>query len=124
VEQFEYVQTKLHKLHLVAPRIKATLSSKFDTWRVEIEKRLRSYLNEVVAVRTGHHSSGTSLMEQGTFTHASKDLQTAIHLNYLYEAIQQERQIPLLCYDHFPASLKAFTPPDSVQGEDRATYRA
>ncbi|KAF2679574.1 hypothetical protein K458DRAFT_393703 [Lentithecium fluviatile CBS 122367] len=119
VDRVEFVQARLHDLHLVAKRITLTRGSIFEYWRIEAEKRLRGYLTEVIGKRIEHHKMGVPLMRQMDCTQISKDIQAALHLNYLYEAMHEERQLPLVRYGLFPDSPKALTPPESTHGEDR-----
>jgi len=107
VQRLEYVQAKLHSLLLVAQRIKPTPASIHEVWRAEIEKRLRGYLTDVVAKRIEHQKMGMPLVGHSTCEQVSKDIQEGLRLNYLYEAMQQERQVPLVRYGLFSDSPKA-----------------
>jgi hypothetical protein len=108
--RLEHVHSTLHGLYLVAQRIKPAVDSTHEPWRAEAEVRVRGYLRDVIGKRIDHHRAGTPLVKQATGVQVSEDVQDALHLNFLYEAMQQQRQVPLAKYglsSHHTTSDKA-----------------
>jgi hypothetical protein len=95
LERLEHVRSTLHGLYLVAQRIKPAVDSIHERWRAEAEVRVRGYLMDVIDKWIDHCRAGTPLAKQTTGVQVSEDVQDALHLNFLYEAMQQERPVPL-----------------------------
>ncbi|KAF2240331.1 hypothetical protein BU26DRAFT_442974, partial [Trematosphaeria pertusa] len=122
VETLELVQAKLHDLNELAQRIKPTEGSMFAAWRSEILERLCGFLTQVLAPRISHHRLGTTLVTNATSVQVPKEVKGGLRLNFLYEAMQQERQVPLVRYGIFPDSPPGLTPAgSSAHDEDRVS---
>ena len=98
LEIFEAVQAKLHQLCRLAANLKPTEGSTYDVWHAVVQKRLRGLLHLVVGPRIRHLHSGAPLITAATSENLPKNIKDGIKLNYMYEALQQERQVPLVRY--------------------------
>ncbi|CAO2649325.1 Nn.00g067100.m01.CDS01 [Neocucurbitaria sp. VM-36] len=120
VEILEAVQAKLHALYQLAANLNAAEGSIYDVWHAVIQKRLRGFLHLVIDPRIAHLRSGAPLITATTSEHLPKEIKDGIRLRYMYEALQQERLVPLERYGIHPATPERgyptpfSSPPDAV----------
>ncbi|KAF1851175.1 uncharacterized protein K460DRAFT_401201 [Cucurbitaria berberidis CBS 394.84] len=115
LEVFEAAQAKLYSLHKLATNLKPTENSIYDVWHAMVQKRLRGFQHLVIGPRIAHLRSGVPLITAPTPDQSPKEIQDSIKLKYLYEAMQQERRVPLVRYGiHSGATARVHpTPPSS-----------
>lgn len=127
LQTLEAVQAKLHELYGLATKLKPTENSKYDVWHAIVQKRLRGYLHLVIDPRIANLRSGAPLITSGTSDLTPKEIHDGIQLNYLFEAMQQKRPVPLARYGLYraitvsPFVVQSFSPPGVP---DRETERA
>jgi hypothetical protein len=130
LEVLDTVQGKLHELYKLAGNLKPQEGSRYDEWHGVLQKRIRGFLHLVVGPRIAHLRSGKPLVTAATSEQLPKEIKEGIKLNYLYEAMQEERVIPLARYGIFPDSAPhghLSTPPASsspLPSSDDETERA
>jgi hypothetical protein len=130
LEVLETAQGKLHELFKLAVHLKPQEGSRYDEWHGVLQKRIREFLHLVVGPRIAHLRSGKPLVTSATSEQLPKEIKEGIKLNYLYEAMQEERVVPLARYGIFPGSPSQghlSTPPPSSSprpGSDEETGRA
>lgn len=78
---------------------------------------MRSFLNDVVAKQLDHYKLGTQLLWAGTSSQLPKEAYESFHLNYLFEAMQKDRQVLLVRYGIMP-DPKTLAPLDEVRDEE------
>lgn len=95
VETLELVQVKFQKLRALASSLQPTPGSEIANWQPKIITKLTELLKVVVNPRIVALRGGS-----GQLTEKTED---EVHqLEFLYEAMQQERQVPLIRYGIFP----------------------
>jgi hypothetical protein len=130
LEVLETVQGKLHDLYKLATNLKPQEGSWYVEWHVVLQKRVRGFLHLVVGPRIAHLRSGKPLVTAATSEQLPKEINEGVKLNYLYEAIQEERVVPFRRYGIFsdvPPQGYMATPPASsspLPGSDDETERA
>jgi hypothetical protein len=124
LEVLDTVQGKLHELYKLAGNLKPQEGSRYDEWHGILQKRIRGFLHLVIGPRISHLRSGKPLVTAATSEQLPKEIKEGIKLNYLYEAMQEERVVPLARYGIFPDSALQGYPPASSSPLDDETERA
>jgi hypothetical protein len=130
LEVLDTVQGKLHELYKLAGNLKPQEGSRYNEWHGVLQKRIRGFLHLVVGPRNANLRSGKPLVTAATSEQLPKEIKEGIKLNYLYEAMQEERVVPLARYGIFPDSAPQdylSTPPASsspLSASDDETERA
>jgi hypothetical protein len=110
----ETVQSKLHNLHKLTIHLKPRQGSQYEVWQIIILGRLRAFLDLVIVPRIAHLRTGKPLTTVATSEQLPKEVTEGIRMNYLYEAIQQERTVQLECYDiHLGREHRGYQTPQS-----------
>ncbi|KAJ4366863.1 hypothetical protein N0V83_007391 [Neocucurbitaria cava] len=104
LETLEAVQAKLHSLYQLATNLKPTEGSTYHVWHAVIVKRLRGFLHLVIGPRIAHVRLGAPLITASTCENLPKEKQDGVKLSYMYEALQQKRQVPLERYGIHPST--------------------
>ncbi|KAF1944943.1 hypothetical protein EJ02DRAFT_452030 [Clathrospora elynae] len=115
LEALEAVQARLHELHKLTVNLKPQEGTKYDDWHAIIQKRLRGFLHLVIGPRIAQFRSGKPLITAATSDRLLKEVADGINLNYLYEAMQHKRKVPLARYGFYSGSTPQgfLTPPSS-----------
>jgi len=98
MEALEAAQSKLEDLHKLANHLKPQKGSQYESWQTIIQERLHAFLDMVVGPRIAHLRTGKPLTTVATSEQLPKEVTEGIRMNYLYEAMQQERHVPLERY--------------------------
>ncbi|KAI4918712.1 hypothetical protein J4E90_003099 [Alternaria incomplexa] len=98
MEALEAAQSKLEDLHKLASHLKPQKGSQYEPWQTIIQERLHAFLDMVVGPRIAHLHTGKPLTTVATSEQLPKEVAEGIRMNYLYEAMQQERHVPLERY--------------------------
>ncbi|KAI4936696.1 hypothetical protein J4E86_011313 [Alternaria arbusti] len=98
MEALEAAQSKLEDLHKLANHLKPQKGTQYESWQTIIQERLRAFLDMVVGPRIAHLRTGKPLTTVATSEQLPKEMTEGIRMNYLYEAMQQERNVPLERY--------------------------
>jgi hypothetical protein len=116
LESFEAVQAKLHELYKMATHLKPQEGTQYDDWHAITLKRMRGFLHLVIGPRIANLRSGTPLITASTSEQLPKEVKDGIKLAYLYEVVQEQRQVPLTRYGVHQGSmpLSPMTPPQSL----------
>lgn len=109
------IYSKLRELSRMAVRLKPTESSMYDAWHVIITKRLRGFITLVIEPRIEIIRSGAPLVTAASSEQTPQAVKDGIRLNYLFELMQQKRQVPVVRYgfDQEPPSVGLPTLPTS-----------
>ncbi|KAF1957609.1 hypothetical protein CC80DRAFT_48001 [Byssothecium circinans] len=119
-EMVEVEEKKVKEMLRMAQRIRPTKGSKFEQWRDDIVGHLKGYLEHVIVPRYSQPQRKTAA--RSPMSHQqSIDRLKGLKLAYLYEAMQQEREVPLIRYGIFP---EASSLPRSLEGRDRHDGRS
>jgi hypothetical protein len=113
IEALEAVQAKLHELNRLATNLHPQPGSSYEEQLTMIRKRLRGLLHLVIGPRIANLKLRKPLVTVAASDHVPKDIQEGIRLNYLYEAIQQERAVPLHRYGSETGSVYSAPPTPS-----------
>ena len=116
LDSFEAVQAKLHELYKLATHLKPQEGTHYDDWHAIILKRMRGFLHLVIGPRIANFRSGTPLITASTSEQLPKEVKDGIKLAYLYEVMQEQRQVPLSHYGIHQSNtpLAPMTPPQSL----------
>jgi hypothetical protein len=98
----ENTQSKLYDLYRLAIHLKPQQGSQYEEWLVIVQKCLRAFLHLVIGPRITHLRTGKPLTTAATSEHLPKDVIEGIKMNYLYEAMHQERTVPSERYGIYP----------------------
>ncbi|KAL1793430.1 hypothetical protein ACET3X_008412 [Alternaria dauci] len=103
LKTLETAHSKLHDLYKLAIHLKPQQGSQYKKWLVVIQERLRAFSLQVVGPRIAHLQTGKPLTTVATSEQLPKDVIEGIKMKCLYEAMQQERSVPLERYRIYPA---------------------
>ncbi|KAH6866484.1 hypothetical protein BKA58DRAFT_412629 [Alternaria rosae] len=81
-----------------ANHLKPPQGSQYASWQASIQVRMRAFLDMVIGPRITHVRTGKPLTTVATSEQLSKEVTEGIRMNFLYEAMQQERNVPLKRY--------------------------
>ncbi|KAI4915445.1 uncharacterized protein J4E92_009399 [Alternaria infectoria] len=94
MEALETAQSNLEDLHKLAKQLKPQKGSQYESWQWIIQERLHAFLDMVVGPRIAHLRTGKPLTTVATSEQLPKEVTEGIKMNFLYEAMQQERTVP------------------------------
>jgi hypothetical protein len=108
----ETTQSELHDVYKLAIHLKPQQDSQYEEWLAVVQKRLRAFLHMVIGPRIAHLRTSKPLTTAATSEQLPKDVTEGIEMDYLYEAMQQERTVPLDRYGIYPirTSSASLTP--------------
>lgn len=98
MEALETAQSKLDDLYKLANHLKPPQGSQYASWQASIQERMRAFLDMVIGPRIAHLRTGKPLTTVATLEQLPKEVTEGIRMNFLYEAMQQERNVPLKRY--------------------------
>jgi hypothetical protein len=98
VESYELVQIKLQKLRSLASSLTPQEGTAMADWKPLIVQRLREFLDVVVNPKI-------NALREGTYEPFPIQEGSTAELFYLFELIQQRRQVPLVPYGIYPDYL-------------------
>jgi hypothetical protein len=126
LEILDTVQGKLHELYKLVANLKPQEGSRYDEWHGVLQKRIRGFLHLVVGPRIAHLRTGKPLITAATSEQLPKEIKKGMKLNYLYEAMQEERTVPLARYGIFsgPPTQDHFSTPLASSSPEEETERA
>jgi hypothetical protein len=118
IEVLELTQSKLREYSKLVAHLKPIEGSIYDDWRAVVAKRLDSILDLVITPLIASLSYGTPFLTAATSENIPQQVKDGVRLKYLFELVQQERQVPLSRYGiHTDSpSLGLMTPPSSSLG--------
>jgi hypothetical protein len=114
VECFQRLQRKLQSLRTLAGRLKPTPATVFSSWKLEIIRRLDDFLGIVVVPRL-------ISLHGGTRRPVGCSAEIERELVFLFEMMQQERQVSLIRYGIYPDPclvLSDSSSSGSTEGQD------
>ncbi|KAF1833257.1 hypothetical protein BDW02DRAFT_464309, partial [Decorospora gaudefroyi] len=126
------IQSKLHELNKLATNLKPQQNSQYEEWLAALQTRIRAFSHLVIGPRIAHVRTGKPLCTAATCDQLPPEIKDAIKLNYAYEALQQERIVPLTrynIYNHTSTTNHSITgssdsPRNSNASPDEETERA
>ncbi|KAI4944688.1 hypothetical protein J4E91_008693 [Alternaria rosae] len=98
MKALETAQSKLDDLYKLANHLKPPQGSQYASWQASIQVRMRAFLDMVIGPRIAHLRIGKPLTTVATSEQLPKEVTEGIRMNFLYEAMQQERNVPLKRY--------------------------
>jgi hypothetical protein len=108
-------QSKLKEYSRLAIRLMPTEGSAFEDWDTMILKRVRGFLDMVICPRITASRSGVPLVATAASVRVLEETRDAIKLKFLYELMQQKREVPLSRYGMFlDASAIGLLSPDAI----------
>jgi hypothetical protein len=115
IEVLEITQSKLCEYSKLVVHLTPTEGSIYHNWRVAILGHIYSILNLVITPCIDHLRYSTPLPTAATSENIPQEAKDGIRLKYLFELVQQERQVPLSRYGIHtePPSLGMMTSPSS-----------
>jgi hypothetical protein len=115
IEVLEIAQSKLREYSKLVAHLTPAEGSIYSNWRNIILKRLHSISNLVITPRIASLCYGAPLLTAATSENIPQEAKDGIRLKYLFELVQQKRQVPLSRYGIYqdPPSLGLMTPPSS-----------
>jgi hypothetical protein len=111
LDTLDIVQVKLHELYKLVVNLKPQEGSRYDEWHGVLLNRIRGFLHLVIGPRIAHLRSGKPLVTAATSEQLPKEVKEGIKLNYLWEAMQEERVVPLSRYGIYQDTEPHSTPP-------------
>ncbi|KAA8625906.1 hypothetical protein PtrV1_01586 [Pyrenophora tritici-repentis] len=126
LEVLEAVEAKLRELKKLVLNLHPEPNSRYDEWHAMIQKRIRGFLTLVVGPRILALRSGRPIITSTTNQDVPKEVQQGFQLYYFYEALHQEREVPLNRYGIYPGSPDRDVNPSLSRslGGDEETERA
>lgn len=115
IEVLEITQSKLREYTRLISHLTPTEGSIYDNWRAVTLKRLHRISKLVIAPRIASLCYGIPLLTAATSENIPQEAKDGIRLKYMFELVQQERQVPLSRYGIYQdsPSLGFMTPPSS-----------